>query len=57
MGRKFRKTEISGNVRIPSNGQHVQANLFCINSNAIGSSEKHYPDCENDNIKHTSYKR
>lgn len=51
MIRKFRKTEISGNVNIKSNGQHMQANWFCINCNAIGSLPKHYPECK----KHESY--
>jgi hypothetical protein len=47
MGRKFRKTEISGIVNILSNGQHVHANWFCINCHASGTIEKHYPECEN----------
>lgn len=46
MARKFRATEISGNVNIQSNGQHVKANWFCVNCNAVGSRETHYPDCE-----------
>lgn len=46
MSRKFNNREISGNVNINSNGQHMQANWFCINCNAIGSHEKHYPDCK-----------
>lgn len=45
--RKFRKTEISRNVRIESNGQHMKANWFCINCHCLGSTEKHYPDCKN----------
>lgn len=51
MGRKFNSTEISGNVNIQSNGQHMKANFFCINCNAIGTTEKHYPNCS----KHESY--
>lgn len=47
MSRKFRKTEISGTVDVPQDGQHVQANWFCINCHAIGTNEKHYPECEN----------
>lgn len=45
MSRKFRITEINDNIPIPSNGQHVQANWFCINCHAIGSNETHYPTC------------
>jgi hypothetical protein len=45
--RKFRSTEISGKVNVESNGQHMQANWFCINCNAIGSLPKHYPNCKN----------
>ena len=51
MSRKFRTTEITGKVRISQNGQHTKANWFCINCHAIGSHEKHYPECEN----HESY--
>jgi hypothetical protein len=51
MSRKFRKTEITGKVGISQNGQHTKANWFCINCHAIGSHEKHYPECEN----HESY--
>ena len=43
MGRKFRSTEVSGNVEINGNGQHVQANWFCVNCN--GLNNKHYSDC------------
>ena len=45
--RKFRNTEISGSVDIPQDGQHMKANFFCVNCHAIGSLEKHYPNCEN----------
>ncbi len=47
MSRKYRKTEISGNVNVASNGQHVQANWFCVNCHAIGTNQKHYPECTN----------
>ena len=29
----------------------MRANWFCVNCNAIGSREKHYPDCK----KHEAY--
>jgi hypothetical protein len=45
MSRKFNKTEVSGNVNVKSNGQHMRANWFCVNCHCIGSHEKHYPDC------------
>ena len=45
MKRKFNKREISGTVNVESNGQHMKANWFCVNCNAIGSSETHYPNC------------
>ena len=45
MSRKFNKTEVSGNVNVKSNGQHMRANWFCVNCHCIGSYEKHYPDC------------
>lgn len=45
MPRRFRRREISGTVRVMSNGQHMQANWFCVNCHAIGSLEKHYPEC------------
>ena len=43
MSRKFRSTEISGEVNINSNGQHMKYNLFCINCN--GTNNNHYKDC------------
>ena len=51
MSRKFRTTEISGKVNIPKQGQHTQANWFCVNCHAIGTYEKHYPECN----EHESY--
>lgn len=45
--RKFRSTEISGNVNINQNGPHVHANWFCINCHCVGKHECHYPDCKN----------
>lgn len=50
MGRKFRATEISGEVRIPHH-QHTHANYFCVNCHCVGSLEQHYGDCP----KHESY--
>lgn len=44
MSRKFRSTEISGEVNVPHT-QHTHKNVFCVNCHAIGSLEKHYPDC------------
>ena len=43
MGRKFRSTEVSGNVKINDHGQHTQANWFCVNCN--GLNKNHYSDC------------
>lgn len=47
MGRKFRSTEVSGNMNIESNGQHMHATWFCINCHAShsNSSVKHYNNC------------
>ena len=44
MGRKFRSTEISGNVNVDTrqHGQHMHANMFCVNCHGF---KKHYPDC------------
>ena len=47
MGRKFNKEEVSGTVEVNSNGQHMKCNFFCVNCNAVGTKEKHYPDCNN----------
>lgn len=43
MGRKFRSTEVSGEVNIPIDGQHTKANYFCVNCNGLNG--KHYSDC------------
>lgn len=43
MARKFRSTEVSGNVDVNSNGQHMKANYFCVNCN--GTNHNHYSDC------------
>lgn len=52
--RKLRSSEISEakTYNINCNGQHVHANLFCVNCNGIGneSNEKHYPDCNNKEV-------
>lgn len=43
MGR--RATETTGNVTIPD-GQHMQANYFCLNCHHIASIPGHYPECK-----------
>jgi hypothetical protein len=48
MGRKFRSTEVSGNVEINGNGQHTQVTCFCVNCK--GLNKKHYSDCPMPNI-------
>jgi hypothetical protein len=44
MGRKYRATEISGNMNIPQRGgQYKHSNYLCVNCNCFGG--KHYPEC------------
>lgn len=44
MSRKFRSTEISGEVNPDSrgHGQYKHKNIFCINCHGLNT---HYPDC------------
>ncbi len=50
MARKYRSTETSDTVAIPD-GQHMQANYFCLNCHHIASMPGHYPEC----TKHEVY--
>jgi hypothetical protein len=45
MARKYRSTETGPTVTIPD-GQHMQANYFCLNCHHIASMPGHYPDCK-----------
>lgn len=44
MARKYRATETGQTVNIPD-GQHMQANYFCLNCHCVASIPKHYPEC------------
>lgn len=46
MARKVRATEITGRVRIASNGQHMKCNYICVSCNAVGRTPRHYSGCK-----------
>jgi len=47
MSRKFRATEISGNVNMNEFGQWNKRSFYCTNCNKIAHSPTHYPNCDN----------